>query len=80
MNAVSFPFAPAWVGKLLAILSVTFFWCLPWSPVVAIAAIIATRQASGWPRKLAVAGATLSAALTIVFAIAICWSAVKVWG
>ena len=44
MNAVSFPIAPSWVGKSLAIISVAFFWCLPWSPLVAIAALIATRR------------------------------------
>ena len=53
------------VAKLLAILSVAGFWVLPWSPLVAIAAVSMTRRAAGWARRVAVAGAVLTIAWTL---------------
>jgi hypothetical protein len=78
MNAISIRTAPVWATKLLAILSVTFFWVMPYSPLISIAALLATNQSSGWPRMFAVAGAILSAALTIAAAAVIFWNAMRV--
>lgn len=77
MKAVSMTTVPVWMGKALAVLSVGFFWILPSSPFIAIAALMMTVQVPGWPRKLAIAGAVLSAAFTIVAAAAICLDAIQ---
>jgi hypothetical protein len=77
MNAIRIRTAPGWGIKLLAILSATFFWLLPYSPLIAIAAVLATNQSQGWPRKLAVAGAILSAALTIALSAIVLWNAIR---
>ncbi len=47
MNTISMPPAPGWIVKLLAILGVTFFCVLPWSPLIAIAALLSTNELSG---------------------------------
>jgi hypothetical protein len=75
MTAAS-PIVPAWVAKLLAILSVAFFWILPSSPPMAIAALLATKHSTGWPRRLAVIGAVLSIAFTLAAAAILAWLAV----
>jgi len=59
------------LAKLLAVLSVACFWLLPYSPVVAIGAVSMTEGASGWSRRLAVTGAILCIAHTIVMALLI---------
>ncbi len=72
------PTTPGWIAKLLAILSVTFFWVLPWSAMIAIAALLGTNDSIGWPRKMAVAGAILSTALTIAMTILLLWEVIRV--
>jgi hypothetical protein len=62
-----------WLAKLLAILSVLCFWIVPCSPVLAIAAVSTTKGSSGWPRKVAVAGAILCTVWTLVFAALLLW-------
>ena len=78
MNAISVTTVPAWVGKVLAILSVAFAWVLPWSPLLAIAALKTTTQLPGW-RKLAVAGAILSAAISIAAGLLILIALMRIW-
>ncbi len=53
-------------AKFLAVLSVAGFWLLPWSPLVAIGAVRRTEGTAGWPRRVAVAGAGLCTAWTLV--------------
>lgn len=60
--------APGWIVKLLAILNVACFWGIPFSPILAIAAVSTTKETSGWPRKLAVAGAVLCTLYTLLLA------------
>jgi hypothetical protein len=57
------------MSKLLAVLSVGCFWMLPFSPIIAIGAVSMTKGASGWPRNLAVTGAALCVAYTVVMAL-----------
>ena len=61
--------APGRTTKLLAILSVACFWVLPFSPLIAIGAVSMTKGVSGWSRNLAVTGAVLCTAYTIVMAL-----------
>jgi hypothetical protein len=60
---------PGRITKLLAILSLACFWVLPFSPLVAIGAVSMTKGASGWWRNLAVTGAVLCTAYTVVMAL-----------
>ena len=60
---------PGRAAKLLAILSVAGFWLLPFSPMVAIGAVSMTKGASGWTRHLAVTGAALCIAYTVVMSL-----------
>jgi Na+/H+-dicarboxylate symporter len=69
MNAVSTPTAPGRIAKLLSVLSVAFFYVLPWAPMVAIAAVAKTEGTSGWPRRLAVTGAVLTSVVTIALGV-----------
>ncbi len=66
------------MAKLLAILSVACFWLLPFSPMIAIGAVSMTKGASGWSRKLAVTGATLCIAYTVLMALLIARRTVQV--
>ena len=59
---------PGWGPKLLAILSVACFWGIPFSPVLAIGAVSATKGSVGWTRKLAVTGAILCTVWTLTVA------------
>ncbi|WP_165219996.1 hypothetical protein [Aquisphaera insulae] len=61
--------APGRTARLLAVLSIACFWLLPFSPLVAIGAVSKTRATSGWPRRLALAGAFLCIAYTILLAL-----------
>jgi hypothetical protein len=56
------------IARLLAVLSVAGFWVLPWSPLVAIAAVSMTGRSSGWARRAAVTGAVLTIAWTVALA------------
>ena len=62
---------PGRIAKLLAVLSVAFFWLLPFSPLVAIGAVSMTKGAIDWSRKLAVTGAVLCIVYTVVMALLI---------
>lgn len=69
---------PRRVAKLLAVLSVAFFWLLPLSPMISIGAVSMTKGASGWSRNLAVTGAALCIAYTVVMALVIVRLALQV--
>ena len=66
MNIAAMSPSSRWGAKLLAVLSVALFWLLPWSPLIAIAAVSATRQSCGWERRTARTGAVPSIALTLL--------------
>lgn len=61
------------VGKILAVLCLAGFWVLPFSPLVAIAAVATTRHSAGWPRTVAKTGAMLSVLCTLMGAALILW-------
>jgi len=69
MNTVVAKAVPGRMAKVLAVLSVACFWLLPLSPIVAIGAVSMTKGASGWSRNLAVTGAALCIAYTVVMAL-----------
>ncbi len=62
---------PRRTAKLLAVISVACFWLLPLSPVIAIGAVSMNEGASGWPHNLAVTGAVLCTAYTLLMALVI---------
>ncbi len=66
------------MAKLFAILSVACFWLLPVSPMIAIGAVSMTKGASGWSRNLALTGATLCIAYTVIMTLVIVRLAVQV--
>jgi hypothetical protein len=78
MNAVRAATVPAWVGKALAILSVAFAWVLPWSPLLAVAALRTTTQQPRW-YKLAVVGAILSVVISIAVGAIMLSGAIWIW-
>ena len=63
------------VGRLLAVVSLATFWLVPFSPLVAIAAVTATRQSSGWPQTLARLGAILCTVWIALLAVLVLWFA-----
>jgi hypothetical protein len=71
MNTTDDTAVPRPIAKLLAILGVAFFWLLPFSPFVAIGAVSMTRRVTGWSRYLAVTGAVLCIAYTILVALVV---------
>jgi hypothetical protein len=79
VNAICVKTAPTWVGKTLAVLSVAFAWVLPWSPILAIAALKTTTQLPRW-HKLAVVGAILSAAISIAVGALILTGLIRICG
>ena len=78
MNAVVARAVPGRMANLLAILSVACFWLLPFSPMIAIGAVSMSKGASGWSRNLAVTGATLCIAYTVIMALLIVRVALQV--
>ncbi|APW63028.1 hypothetical protein [Paludisphaera borealis] len=64
---------PGRATKVLAVLSVAGFWALPFSPMVAIAAVGMTEGTEGWARKTAVAGAVWCTMYTTALAALIAW-------
>jgi hypothetical protein len=68
---------PGSMAKLLAALSVAFFWLLPFSPLIAIGAVL-LNQGAGWSCKLAVTGAGLCIAHTVVVALVVVHLALRV--
>ena len=78
MNTVVAGAMPGRMAKLLAILSVACFWLLPLSPMIAIGAVWMTRGASGRSRNLAVTGAALCIAYTVVLGLLIVRLALQV--
>jgi hypothetical protein len=69
MNSDVANVVPGRAVKLLTVLSVAFFWLLPFSPMVAIGAVSMTKGACGRWRKLAVTGAALCTAYTVAMAL-----------
>jgi hypothetical protein len=69
MNTVVDEAMPRRLSKLLAVVSVACFWLLPLSPMVAIGAVSMTKGVSGWSRNLAVTGAILCVAYTVIMAL-----------
>jgi len=69
MNTVVAEATTGRTAKLLAVLSVAFFWLMPFSPLIAIGAVSMTRGASDWSRSLAVTGALLCIVYTVVMAL-----------
>ena len=69
MNAESTVVHPGRVTKALAVFSVATFWLLPFSPFVAMAAILQTKNSVGWPRRLSVTAAVLCSIFTVAYAI-----------
>jgi predicted lysophospholipase L1 biosynthesis ABC-type transport system permease subunit len=59
MNPESTVVHPGLVAKAVAVISATTFWLLPFSPFVAVAALMLTEHSVGWPRRLSVAAALL---------------------
>ena len=72
MNTQDAGSLPGPTASLLAILSVTCFWLLPFSPLAAIGAVSMTRGGSGCGAKLALTGAVLcithTVAMSLLFA------------
>lgn len=62
---------PRAMAKLLAVLSIAFFWLLPFSPFVAIGAVSMTSKHTGWVRRLAMTGALMCIAHTLVLALVV---------
>lgn len=69
MNAEVDVERPGPAAKALAVASVGGFWLLPFSPLVAIAAISMTSETTGWPRRLARTGGVLCIAYTTALAL-----------
>ena len=73
MNTETMQAPPTVSARLLACLSVAIFWLLPFSPLVAIAALKSTRDSTGWPRTMATAGAWLSVAAVMGMSMGLLW-------
>lgn len=56
------------VTKALAVCSLASFWMIPFSPFIALAAVVHTKHTVGWPRKFAVAATVLCSVFTIAIA------------
>lgn len=66
--------------KFLASLSACLFWCVPFSPLLLIAAIKATNNTAGWPRQVARTAAILTIAWVAYLTVAVAWAIyVIVW-
>ena len=66
--------SPATLGtKLLFVLSAALVWCVPYSPFLSIAAVLATKKTAGWPRHVAKAAAMLTVAWVTLLMVAIAW-------
>ncbi len=71
MNPESTVVQPGLVTKALAVCSIASFWMIPFSPFVAMAAVVRTKHTVGWvgwPRRLSVAAAVLCSVFTVAFA------------
>ena len=68
MNPESTVVHPGLVTKALAVCSIATFWMIPFSPFVAIAALVRTKHTVGWPRRLSVAAAVLCSVFTVAYA------------
>lgn len=66
--------------RLLVVASAMLFWCVPFSPLISIAAVRATDNTMGWPRHVARSGAMLTVAWVTLLVVAIAWMLyVVVW-
>ncbi len=66
-------------ARVLAIASIAGFWVLPFSPLLAIGALVGTEKSVGWPRRVAVAGAGLCSAYTLAMGLGVARMAWSVW-
>ena len=73
MNEKSVTDSAGTLATIFAVLSVAVFWLLPFSPLVAMVAVVKTRHSKGWPQSLAKAGALLSTICTMVAAALLLW-------
>lgn len=67
-------------SMLLAVLSAVLFWCVPFSPLLSIAAVKATDNSTGWPRCVAKSAAMLTVAWVTLLMVGLAWMIyVVVW-
>ena len=59
----------AWLGPLLSLISLSVFWIIPLSPILAIAAIRLNTTAGTWSRRLALLAGWLCTLYTATLAI-----------
>ena len=78
MITVVAPAMPGRMAMLLAILSVACFWLVPFSPMIAIGALRTTKGTSGQSRNLAVTGAALCIAYTVIMGLLVVRLALQV--
>ncbi len=71
MNSESAVVRPGFITTVLVVFSAATFWAVPFSPFVAMAAVVRTKNLGGWARKLAVASAVLSSVYTLAIASAV---------
>ena len=58
----------AWLGPLLSLISLSVFWIIPLSPILAIAAIRLNTTAGTWSRRLALLAGWLCTLYTTALA------------
>ncbi|MEE3369346.1 MAG: hypothetical protein VX346_08380 [Planctomycetota bacterium] len=59
----------AWLGTLLSLISLSVFWVIPFSPILAIAAIRLNPTEGTWSRRLALLAGWLCTLYTTALAI-----------
>ena len=59
----------AWLGPLLSLVSLSVFWIIPLSPILAIVALRLNATPGTWPRRLAVLACWLCVLHTVTLAI-----------
>ena len=59
----------AWLGPLLSLISLSVFWIIPLSPILAIVALRLNVTPGTWPRRLALLAGWLCILYTVTLAI-----------
>ena len=59
----------AWLGPLLSLISLSVFWIIPLSPILAIVALRLNTTPGTWSRRLAVLAGWLCSLYTVTLAI-----------